>query len=194
MALEANEASINREEFCYRRRLRDGQSGTFRMRRYAPVHRDGNSDALYIRRFRNDLRVEGRRFRSLLLESALFLLTYNIDWNFLLPRTPEDRALTSRRLSAIDAAFVAILTNRAFDGMVGGCAYSRIPFLRRVARKASIRVTAPYASSHPNEWRITPPDRSFLPRRESIHSFKIGASAFGAFLRIAEVAICTRLH
>ena len=87
--------------------------------------------------------------RSLFLATVLLRLPRNAEWDFLLPRLPDARALTFRRLTHRDSACLAMLMNHTFDGMVGGIPYSFIPFLRRVAKKAGIRVTDPLANAHP---------------------------------------------
>ena len=71
------------------------------------------------------------------------------------------------------------------------------PFLRRVAKMAGIRVTAPYDTSRPCDWLATFLDLPFLQRRGGGHSFKIdtsNGSAFGAFLRKAGVAGYSRFY
>ena len=95
----------------------------------------------------------------------------NAGWNFLLPRMPGARALNSRSLPVRDSARIAISMNHTFAASAGGFTYSLIPFPFRVARKAGIRVTAPYANSHPCEWIVTFADRPFLSRRDRIPSF-----------------------
>ena len=140
---------------------------------------------------------EEPRFRTLLLGKVLMRLTRNVGMDILPPRMPGARALAFRRLSARDSACIAILMNHTFSGMTVGYAYSFTPFLRRVAKNDGIRVTAPYANSHPDEWIVTFADRPFLPRRERIPSFLIDAShgaARGAFLCGAEVSYFSCLH
>ena len=130
--------------------------------------------------------------RSLLLATVLLRLTRNADWNFLLPSLPDARALTSRRLTHRDSACLALLMNHTFAGMVEGIPYSFISFLRRVAEKAGIRVTAPLATSHPKDWCVTFADSPFIPRIERIPSFKIdptSGQASGALLCNAEVTL-----
>ena len=131
-------------------------------------------------------------FRSLLLETVLLRLPRNAEWNFLLQRLPDARALTFRRLTHRDSACLAMLANHTFAGMVGGIPYSFTPFLRRVAKKAGIRVTAPLATSHPKDWCVTFADSPFIPRIERIPSFKIdptSGQASGALLCNAEVTL-----
>ena len=130
-------------------------------------------------------------FRSLLLATVLLRLARNLDWGFLLPRVHGARALTFRRLPTRDSACIAMVMNHTFAGMAGGATYSFTPLLRRVDKKAGIRVTAPYATAHPEEWRVAFSDRSFLPSREPLPSFKFDAAAgwsFGALFCNTEVA------
>ena len=70
---------------------------------------------------------EGPCFRPSLLETVLLRPAQDMGCDFLLPRLPDSRALTSRRLSARDSACVALSMNHTFAGMVGGCAYSPTP-------------------------------------------------------------------
>ena len=71
------------------------------------------------------------------------------------------------------------------------------PLLCRAAKKAGILVTAPFATSHPEDWCATFADRPFIPRRERIPPFKIDASAgqaFGTLLCSAEVTFFSRFE
>ena len=106
---------------------------------------------------------------SLLVATVVLRFTHNVDWNSLLPRMPGARASTFRRLSARDSARIAILMNHTYAGTMDGYAYTLISFLRRVARKAGIRATSPYAISHPNEWPLpSPTDPSFRVGAHSV--------------------------
>ena len=119
-----------------------------------PRHRSGNFDP-----FASD--VSGRDFvcvepccLSLFHAIAPLRLARIADWGFLRPRMLAAGALAFRRLAVRDSARIAIRMNRTFAGIVGGFPYSFIPFLRRVARKAGVRVTAPRATSPPKDWPI----------------------------------------
>ena len=94
-------------------------------------------------------------FRPLLLATVLLRMIHNADWGFLLPMIPGDRALMSRRLPTSDSARVDILTNHTFDGRVVGVTYPITPpsFSGRQGNWG-VRVTAPYATSHPEEWLV----------------------------------------
>ena len=107
-------------------------------------------------------------------------LTHNVDLDLLQPRMPDARALTFRRLATRDSARIDMLTNHAFAGMLDCYAYSFIPLLRRVAKKAGFRVAAPYDNSHPEEWLVTFADRPFLPRGGRVPTFKTDAPAGSA--------------
>ena len=95
-------------------------------------------------------------------------------WNSLPPRIPADRALIPQRLSTSDSEFFDILTNHTFDGKVGGVTYAPIPFRRLYGGMRGVRVTALYATSHPEERLVNFGNRSPIRRCIRIPSFNGG--------------------
>ena len=104
--------------------------------------------------------------RSLLVDTVPLRLFRNEEWDILLPHLSDARPYVFRQLSVADTACVALLMNHNFAGKAEGATCSLTPLLRRVAKKAGVRVTDPRNASPPKDWSVTFDSRAF-PRVES---------------------------
>ena len=129
-------------------------------------------------------------FRSLLVDTVPLRLFRNEEWDILLPHLSDARPYVFRQLSVADTACVALLMNHNFAGKAEGATCSLTPLLRRVAKKAGVRVTDPRNASPPKDWSVTFDSRAFPPRRERLPPFVDSATngkAIGAVLRATHV-------